>query len=299
MNSPNDFFKTLLEKLSQSSQTGSAAKRAPSKYPKPDRACGKQGKVRCPRDPFTAHMRMPDWHSDAIVDLTDENWLELFPEEGLGIVKPKTQEGIAPFLIKDFLKDSSKPWETGWLGGSLPTAGVNPSKFNEYLLELAARARIYNFLLYFLRLSHTFHDFKKEAIILPDEDDALKEHLELIKLILGTSDPTDPPNEAICNRLETCWQEAARDLNCLLEEKEFCEKGFKNVYADLIQVNGFIVSMRVVATQKEPSTLRRKPLDQGAFEVSGSSSHVSLNRPFLPIGFEAFRNGLAKKDQTS
>lgn len=224
------------------------------------------------KSPFSCPMRSPDWHADA-----DPSWLPLpgggvnqfpsplFPEETVGRVVLRGSTVEYPFSISKFDR-ASAPGKKGWLGGRLPLKPKDP--FDFALLEFARRARNYNSSLYLLRLYHFAYDRKKDLSYLPENKKGPK--LDDGSLIPRPKygDPTFD-FDFYAQIVEERWLTATQQLNAPFEAMNPSAADFA-FYADMIQVNGYIVSMRVVLTPTSPP----------GREISGSSSHVSIDYPF-------------------
>jgi hypothetical protein len=224
------------------------------------------------RGPFALEMRMPDWHIDADVALLMPPMpvppvrvpVSLFPEEAIG----RNNGSDVPFKIPAF--DHASAPSGGWLGGPLPTGTTG---FEGILNTFAVRARNYNSTLYLLRLYHFAYD-RQVALdgpgsgVVPNPNGPRR----------GSSPFPLPPHPShrmfntYAREIENLWQRAAQALNEPLEDMD-SQTGLMNYYADMIQVNGYIVSMRVVERDRTQHRF-------GFLEVSGSSSHVSINYPF-------------------
>lgn len=226
----------------------------------------KLGETKDPRKPFLLKMRMPDWHTDADEDPNTQERLDLFPEEALG----KNKIGAIPYLISNFDVHAA-PSPNGWLGGKvLPpdfeSPGVPKATFNTLIFELAKCARNYNSTLYLYRLYHFASDYGNA------QPHTNPNGPKRGGLPFPPPNPNDPNFDKYAQEIEARWKSAAKELDQLLDPSETEQSYSYTVFADMVQVNGFIISMRVVAVPAGPG--------KRFLEISGSSSHVSIDYPF-------------------
>ncbi|HXJ58826.1 MAG TPA: hypothetical protein VNU68_19375 [Verrucomicrobiae bacterium] len=221
--------------------------------------------------PFTMRMRDVGWHPDATKTASGGRE-ELFIEEAVGEDKngffipfpvPTSQDpsgNDVPF------KEPTQPgdWEAfnRWiLGGPVPAATAGEPPLTSLLRELATACRCYNASLYRLRRLHYHFNHPNENVFPPRNphgDPAL---------------PPTPPktfNQLVADAERDWKQVVIPQIQDLLDNQQtYNGKVIKVIAADMIEVNGYIVSMRVVA----------EGIGQG-LEVGGSSSHVSISSAF-------------------
>jgi hypothetical protein len=231
---------------------------------------------------FKGKMKLPDWLADTSVEKGDDNKdYFLFPEEAIhqdknygfdAFFPPGTQapfEDPIPILGAPFNKDPN-------------------SHFDLLLSNIALWARNYNAALYWMRRLH-FH---------------LKHRLFPKDFKINTAPPRNPhgdnddPNHDVSEwqlnefndantlpikQAQERWGDAITKLNGFLATPQDVvlpdgtPKTFKQVWADMVQVNGYIVSIRLVADEKDYNPLSKL----GVLEMGGSSSsHISISSAF-------------------
>jgi hypothetical protein len=211
-------------------------------------------------DPFNRPVRPPFWYPDGRDFDNDQN-KRIFAEEvvGLDLKSTASSKPSKPFGVEFEYKGVSKKWI---LGSKIANPGdaKDHENFTQLVRELAVKVRNYNASLYRLRRFHfcdKYHDNPKTwPHANPDGDppDQLK--------------PGTDPFVKLVKKAEENWWKVADELSDFLKTaKEKTYLGFTLIGADMIAVNGFIVSMRVVVTKD----IR---------EEGGSSSHVSISSPF-------------------
>ena len=236
--------------------------------------------------PFNKPIRSPAWFPDG-ADWKNQTAQRLFQDEVVGI---KKNDGgsltFRPFGI-DFPKvnnnnEYSKKWA---LGSKLRQSGEvldpNDRPFTNLVRRIALRVRQYNASLYRFRRLHFYWDHlkvRKDGETMPepnpDVDKLDKNGVEI--------NPPDPINNfdefrTRIGNAEGDWDTVAKQLNSLLEsgtDVDGSDYGYQLKAADMVAVNGYIISMRVVAL-KRPTRGR-----VGTLEAGGSSSHVSISSPF-------------------
>lgn len=230
---------------------------------------------------FTLPLRMPGWHADT------QGAKKLFPEEAL-----LGKVGFHAFPVpkhpvvkgKAFAEPGAGASDTAWiafnqwiLGEAIP---ANPiSKFDTLLAEIAKRVRRYNAAMYWARRLHFHENATPVAIVPAANPDGPKDERDL-----GASplDKTDPRFSGWVSNAEGEWSGAVDGLNAILADDP-AGYGFVGVMADMIEVNGYIVSMRIVASDaKGAETLsddERRILEFGG----SSSSHVSVSSAFSTL----------------
>jgi hypothetical protein len=227
-------------------------------------ARGKLGKIskQPPKSKFKLKRRMPGWRPDTLKSETEK----LFPEEAL--YQDPTNARMAPFqppfeeppLFDPNDARSGAAWHDfhSWMVGSpLPSQPTNA--FDKFLTEIARRVRNYNAAIYWMRRLH-FHENAVPIGTPPDPNpngDKVKGALPAKQ----TQDFKDLVSEA-----EAGWKSVVDDLNDLLAGRE-ADYDFPLTTADMIEVNGYIVSMRIVSHEQT-----------AAKEIGGSSSsHIYIS----------------------
>lgn len=217
-----------------------------------------------PGSKFKGQRRVPGFLPSTDVD----SGHLLFPEEAIS-----TNLGLNAFPTpnsqgNDFDEPSStasaQDWNTfnAWmLGGPFTNKG---SEFDQLLENLANQVRKYNAALYWMRRLHFY-----ETLTLG--------HLAKTKPPRnphGDKDGNVPPSQwnfgTLITAAQANWDTESGNLNYMLNNPG---ASFDYLLADMIQVNDYIVSMRVVAQPKHG------PLN--IFELGGSSSsHISISSAF-------------------
>jgi hypothetical protein len=201
-------------------------------------------------------LKLPRWLPDQRV----EGGFYLFPEEA---VRKDKNKGLEAFPPPGYFPG---PFEEGsWILG-VPFKKDPKSLFDTLIDNILSAVRRYNAALYWMRRLH----FHEKAILLnipisfppprnPNGDKDGGPTDDLTKWTTGAF------KTAIGNA-QTDWKNITDQLNDLLFAKP--DPNFPQIWADMIQVNGYIVSMRVVAAPD-------------AKEMGGSSSsHISISSAF-------------------
>src|SRR6185369_16501080 len=200
-------------------------------------------------DVFSLSRRMPGWFPDAADPRDDEDYL--FPEEVI-----RHANGI-PYPFK--LPAIVRPEPHHILGGTIPTKDNAKTPFTFLIRELADKVRWYNITLYELRRFHHCWKFRTK-----DKDK-------------NKPDPNPYGNQpdlpdwdastfkGSANTAQANWKKAAKALDDFIDGGA-PGHGMPLVAVDMVQVNNYIVSMRVVALQ---STTK---LQEHVLEAGGSSS---------------------------
>jgi hypothetical protein len=236
-----------------------------------------------PNSAFKAiQVRMPGWRAD-----TQSNGaIKFFQEEAVhgvsGVLEyfppprfPTPDNPAGEYFAEPKQPAQPTDWNTfnKWmLGVLLPDPAVAP--FDKFLTELAARVRRYNAALYWMRRLH-FREHAPSSQQLPRNPS-------------GDQDGGNPLPDPITNRDDfatlvqgaiTAWTGAADKLNNLLAglESTVYDQGFKTTMADMVEVNGYIVSMRVVSS---PSSVPPPGHEQSKEMGGSSSSHISISSAF-------------------
>lgn len=224
------------------------------------------------KSPFTMDLRIPGWRPDADDDGRG-NRKEIYIEEAVGLLNdhllafpnPRSARGDFEEPDPGDLDDFNR-----WiLGGAINDTPKSP--FDELLLKLAQLARNYNASLYRLRRLH-FYVYHGSTSKLPPKN--------------PHGDPELPPPagtgtqsiEELVKEAEADWNNVTREINVFLDEPYPAADPLKIIAADMVEVNSYIVSIRVVADTvkniKEREAKRK-------MEIPGSSSsHISLSSTF-------------------
>ncbi len=241
---------------------------APARPVRRETATYKLGSINSELDcsPFRLLSRMPGWHTDAIDDPTGARQ-ELFPEEAIG--RDSESGGSIPFPVSF---DTDPPYP--WLGGGIKAQGSNQdSDLTLLIRELARRCRCYNSHLHVLRQYH--YTFKYELPPPASQHNPCGPTDEN-GVLFPPPDPNNPDFNLIAMKVESRWVCASKHLNALLEPGGAAEFHLGLVAGDLIEVNGYIVSVRVVANADRAG----QKIEPHILEPSGSSSHISISSAF-------------------
>jgi hypothetical protein len=220
---------------------------------------------------FQLPVREPGWYPDA-TDTNAARGQVVFPEEACQYTK---ETGAIPFPVP-FSDDTPIPNPddptNGWiLGGPIPDSPDDPKtyRFATLIREIARRVRLYNTSLHQLRRLH----FKKKFNLAPTQN--------------PDGDTRPVPEDPTCKEFlkmaydaELAWICANKCLNDLLDNGGEAEGTFNHriVAADMVQVNNYIVAVRLVANQIPPDG------EVSVFEAGGSSSsHFAISSPFAPM----------------
>jgi hypothetical protein len=205
---------------------------------------------------------MPHWYTDGVDDPTGTR-VELFPEETIG----SSSGSLIPFNVS--FDEQSVP--NNWLGDPIPSSSAaGDTDLLKLIREVAQQARAYNAALYSLRRYHYAEKFWKPGQPMPSQFPKPNPN--------GPVEPASFPAPGTDDFIawaavaEARFTTASKDLDTMIRAGGH---GLDAI-ADMIQVNGYIVSMRVVANPKRSNVDGR----MGALEISGSSSHVSISSPF-------------------
>jgi len=202
--------------------------------------------------PFKLHKRMPGWRSDCAYELTGQ-CCQTFLEETIG-----TDNSVPAPIPFNVQLDDNNP--VSWLGGTIPDPHSSPNsvdgQYIDVIRSVANLARNYNATLYSLRRFHYYKKFSRDD------------------MPVNKTNPEDPETfgdltpdvfNSKASIAESQWREAAEKLDAYLDSKPH---GFALI-VDMIEVNGYIVSIRVVTSKKGKLE-----------EIDGSSSQVSLSSAF-------------------
>jgi hypothetical protein len=239
-------------------------------------------------NPFTLPLRMPGWFPDGI-ELPWHQTQRLFPEEVIGrsingipipfgvqFCEPPPAPGSSKRGAKD-AKDSPRPAAQTdphkWILGNRiyephrgeTAQGMTP--LMRLICDLAKRIRKYNASLYRLRRLHfwfKYRDYKhdKNCKFPPPNP---------------YGDVKDLPDAGSCEfrklaqDSEKDWVRVTNDINNFIESAmDNYQDGCQLMLADMVEVNGYVVSMRVIVV---PGPVHPN-------EPGGSSSHVSISSAF-------------------
>jgi hypothetical protein len=227
---------------------------------------------------FKTRRRMPGWHSDAEVDDSNSNDHKRGPELFLEEAIERNATHFVPFETPQVENknpfDEPQPGDTDgqwlkfnqWMLGKRleePASGQDRQLF-QLLERLSRLARNYNAALYRLRRLHYY----KYSGNKPGHDPMPPRNPH------GETDDPNPGDNAEFQRqveeAECDWRKCTHAIDTELDQ----QVSGMTVIADMIEVNQYIVSMRVVLQKPEASGEHRTQ------QVGGSSSHVSISSPF-------------------
>jgi hypothetical protein len=198
---------------------------------------------------FRMDYRMPGWLPDAVDSAGPDSRVPVFPEE---VFKYSSATGYAFKLPANV-----KPNPSWVLGMPLPPKNTT-NRFSSLILDFAKAIRTYNAALYDLRRYH----FKNSNIDLPENRHGKRLHRDPLP------NPGTPAFKSQAQQAEKDWQDAVDALDLLIDPPQ--APPLKVVAADMVQINNYIVSMRLIAA---PSF--------GPNQIGGSeSSHVSISSAF-------------------
>lgn len=214
-----------------------------------------------PSTVFGYRRRDPGWHTDAAGEtVREEVFIEEAIEEKGGIFRPFPVPQVPsgePFAepTTNSSKDRLKFQE--WiLGGKIDTSAT-ASAFSKIIAELARLARNYNASLYHLRRIQYAADHPTSIQPTPNPH--------------GGNGPVDPNDAAQVAAARRDYEKCTKAIDDFIELEQ---DNHKLIAVDMVEVNNYIVSMRVIAT---------KTVAPGgaALEIGGSSSsHVSVSSAF-------------------
>jgi hypothetical protein len=213
--------------------------------------------------PFRFDIRMPGWHPDG--DDKGSGRVDLFIEEAIKISNNKFE----PFPPA-FAEATADP--RGWITGEPLPATINPNPFSRVILELANLVREYNAALYRLRRLH----FYVHSGHTPGTDP------------MPGANPDDPSDvlpedsgisiEDLVKAAERRWRGATKALSKFIEKPKHTPGDLRIVAADMVEVNSYVVSMRVIADTTSAIKLRKRAR---ILQIGGSSSsHVYISSAF-------------------
>lgn len=233
--------------------------------------------------PFTLPRRLPGWHSDSTVKKTDISIHEraiLYPEEALehspkgAFLPPPIPEFDGVPFAEPSAETHPEEWLKyirRWIVGN-PIVETDSKEFYLLLLELAQLARNYNADLYRLRRLHYYHLAATGAAEgpLPPRNP----HGEV-----DDPEPRNPVKFAEQVRdAETHWKHSTAAIDAYINGEH---RGLKIATADMVEVNSYIVSMRIILAPKviASGALTLDPTDPtGHAGTSSSQVSVSSNK---------------------
>jgi len=217
-------------------------------------------------------LRDPGWFPDGI-ELPWHKVQRLFPEELVGVGNGrrggKPVQVPIPFEVQFSDKEAEVQGKEvhEWVVGKLfvqPTEAELSKKgagLTALIAKLAQRIRNYNASLYTLRRLHMWFDFGVLMRANPDGQDPAK--LPRAK---------SPRFRALARAAEQDWIKVTDEIT------DFIQTNVKNnalVAVDMVEVNSYVVAMRVVAPAGKTATGKASPM-----EMTGSSSQVSVSSTF-------------------
>jgi len=229
---------------------------------------------------FKGELKLPGWLPDTTV--IDEQYL--FLEEALhkgtggfdAFAAPRTAAGA---FQEPLPTDSPDKWNSfnSWILGA-PFTKKPGDDFDALLEEIANCARRYNAALYWMRRLHLYE--KAKLLNIPISTPPLRNPH-------GDHDrgPNDDPAKWTDEDFKRMIPEAQKDWNMAVKGLDSVLKrtgSLGSIWADMIQVNDYIVSMRIVSqtTYADPpksanAELPTKP--KTVPYIGGSSSHISVS----------------------
>lgn len=219
---------------------------------------------------------------EAIGHKEAQNIIEAYvPFKLPGHPKPSTVAPEVPFL-EPYVNSANPGTDAEWnvfnkwiLGSPLDEKDEgNPNLFTEYIRELAILCRHHNAALYSMRRMHYALNApigSSEMQMNPNgHADDKKAVPSSVTLAFKTA----------VKEAENRWEDATRKLRNFIRDGLSQEEENFNIIADMIEVNNYVVSMRVVA--RSPNSAQKSPNDMiRTREYTGiSSSHVSLSSAF-------------------
>lgn len=215
---------------------------------------------------FNLRLRYPGWLPDEIrkVDNGSTTGIEqLYVEEVLGAIKLADDSTLRLPFQPPLHETGNSIWILGYplhevddQGNELPPEDWN--KFNTWLLEVTRRIRNYNASLYRLRRLHLKAEGNK---------------LEMEMLL------TDGGKEWTAGNAESNWKQTVEHLRSILTPKS-SDNPFDTCIADMVEVNGYIVSIRAVVEIFIGGSPELLAKIFGPQPGGSSSSHTSINSPF-------------------
>jgi hypothetical protein len=213
---------------------------------------------------FTMQRRIPRWHPDADDDGSGGR-KELHIEEAIRVNSSgKFERFPVPTSAGHAFEEPTGAADGAvfnrWiLGGKIEEQRPGESALTKLLRDLAVLVRRYNASLYRLRRLHFFLNAPAGSP-LPPRNPAGDEELP----------PTGGRTiEDMVKDAEKDWKKVTKEIDDFIDNRPPHPTGLRNIMADMVEVNGYIVSMRVVtnATDERPV-------------IGSSSSHVSISSAF-------------------
>ncbi|HEY0549681.1 MAG TPA: hypothetical protein VGF13_08770, partial [Verrucomicrobiae bacterium] len=170
----------------------------------------------------------------------------------------------------------AEEWNTfnKWiLGDPIPQPAINEKPFIKMIRDLAMHVRRYNASLYRLRRLHYY---------VYSGNDPLQPGMPPRNPFGDLPDPIpqlgSPEFQIRIEKAEYDWEKVTKDIDAFIERKSSTAYGgLEVVAADMSEVNGYIVSMRLIA---EVPSKKSKSGGIEPEEVGGSSSHVAITSAF-------------------
>jgi hypothetical protein len=222
---------------------------------------------------FKGKMKLPGW----LPDLPQGDDTFLFPEEALHQDKKGFDAFPPPNSFPNIFQEPLP--QDAWILGA-PFNKDQNSGFDLLLEQLLTAVRHYNAALYWMRrlhfhLRHVLEPDKFKISTAPprnphgDGDDLANDKDLATWELKDFGDPADTTNPT--RTAEQNWHDALVVLTgALTAPKTFSNVTFNPIYADVVQVNSYIVSIRVVAI----------PTARGREMGGSSSSHISISSAF-------------------
>lgn len=235
------------------------------------------------KSPFRLPVSVPGWFPEGI-DPSGRIVEKLYLQELTGASGRKPAMFPVQFCEpKPGAKGDSRKWI---LGGKIEspasvarggTKAGKSSHLSRLVRELAQLVRKYNASLYRLRRLH-FH-YEHRDCPCPPHNPRGGDRKVL----------PDPDSHEFCQlaeQAETDWTTVNKSLKCFLKTagdgygKNPAGKNIRLVAADMVEVNGYVVSMRVVVEPKKPESAKRLMASSMPSQWSLSSSHTSVSSAF-------------------
>jgi len=237
-----------------------------------------------PDSAFALKRRMPGWRPDTQANCA----VKLYQEEALGVLDgkwlpfppPEVSASARSRKKRSFAEPGKRATAADWnkfntwiLGH--PIDGSKP--FDDFLREIADQVRRYNAALYWMRRLHFVENAPPGSPPPPrnpagDKDDPDPDHPTQP---LEPLDPSSPKFDIYVMSAERAWKREVARLNQILGGHT--QSRFTDIVADMVEVNSYIVSMRIIANENTSGPIGNihRPRTE---ELGGSSSsHVSIS----------------------
>lgn len=223
--------------------------------------------------------RAPGWLPDTVTSEKGDR-THLFPKEALGSSDSGTQAFGNPLGHSLFDESATDPLSfNAWIVGA--PLRLPPEKeqgdFDRLLAAVCAAIRQYNSTLYWLRRLH-FHANAPEGSIPPEPNP----NGPLAERAYPAGKPLPPADSdtfvILVQEAVAGWKSASDNLRAHLEpDSGLPVTGpFHRIVADMVEVNGYIASVRLVASPL-PSATSTSQNSSISGSSGSSSSHVSLS----------------------